>query len=126
MTRGAVRVALVLAVVAAAAMACQTDRDRPGPPRVRITLDQDSVHSPDSLSGTVRADDPDGIDSVWLLVDTSLSAGDGLLDQTFIATFHSNITGGHVLGDHVLVRLTARDISGYVGGLDTFVTVKGP
>jgi hypothetical protein len=126
MTRWAPRVVVVAVGAGLAALACQTDRDRPGPPRLAITLNQDSVHSPDSLTGTVRADDPDGIDSVWLLVDTTLSAGDGLLDHTFIATFRSGVNGGHVLGDRVPVRLTARDISGYVGGLDTFVIVRGP
>jgi hypothetical protein len=127
MTRGAARVAVVLAVAVAAAVACQTDRDRPGPPRIGITFDQDSVTSPDTLTGSVRADDPDGIDSLWLSVDSATPLGaDGLLQPSFQAPFRAEVPAGHVLGDRIPVSLVARDISGYVGGLDTFVTVKGP
>jgi hypothetical protein len=127
MTHRVARLVVVVAVAAAAVWACQTDRDRPGPPRVGIVFNQDSVHSPDTLTGSVRADDPDGIDSIWLSIDSGPPLGaDGLLDPTFIATFRADVPAGHVLGDHVSVRLTARDISGYVGGLDTFVVVKGP
>jgi hypothetical protein len=125
--RGAARIALLIAVAAAAALACQTDRDRPGPPRVGITLDQDSVNSPDELTGSVRADDPDGIDSLWISVDSATPLGaDGLLQPSFEATFRADVPAGHGFGDRVPVSLKARDISGYVGGLDTFVIVKGP
>jgi hypothetical protein len=111
----------------AATFACQADRERPGPPHLAITLNQDSVRSPDTLTGSLRADDPDGIDSVWLSVDSAPPLGaDGLLESTFLASFRAAVQGGHVLGDHVSVRLTARDLSGYIGGLDTFVVVKGP
>jgi hypothetical protein len=127
MTRGTTRIALLSTVAAAAVMACQTDRDRPGPPRVGITLDQDSVTSPDTFTGTVRANDPDGIDSLWLSVDSATPLGaDGLLQPSFQAPFRAEIPAGHVLGDHIPVNLTARDIAGYVGGIDTFVIVKGP
>lgn len=127
MTRRAPRVSVLAAGAVLSALACQTDRDRPGPPRLTITLVQDSVQSPDTLTGTLRAEDVDGIDSVWLSVDSAPPLGaDGLLDQTFLATFRADVPGGHVLGDRVSVRFTARDISGFVGGLDTFVVVKGP
>lgn len=119
---------MTLALVAGAAtVACQADRDRPGPPSLGITINEDSVRSPDTLTGSVRAADPDGIDSVWLSVDSAPPIGaDGLLEPTFLATFRAAVRNGHVLGDHVSVRLTARDITGYVGDLDTFVVVKGP
>ena len=127
MTRWAPRLVALAAGAALSALACQTDRDRPGPPRLSITLAQDSVHSPDTLTGTLRAEDVDGIDSIWLSVDSAPPLGaDGLLDQTFLATFRADVPSGHVLGDRVSVRFTARDISGFVGGLDTFVVVKGP
>lgn len=127
MTRWAARIAVLAAGVALSALACQTDRDRPGPPRLTITLAQDSVQSPDTLTGTLRAEDVDGVDSVWLSVDSAPPLGaDGLLDQTFLATFRADVPGGHVLGDRVSVQFTARDISGFVGVLDTFVVVKGP
>lgn len=127
MSRRASRLAVLVCLGAVAALACQTDRDRPGPPRLAITLDQDSVLSPDTLTGSVRADDPDGIDSIWLSVDSAPPLGaDGLLDPTFLATFRAGIRNGHVLGDQVVVRLSGRDLSGYVGVLDTFVIVRGP
>jgi hypothetical protein len=127
MSRGASRVAVLVCLGAAAALACQTDRDRPGPPRLAITLDQDSVLSPDTLTGSVRADDPDGIDSIWLSVDSELPLGaDGLLDPSFLATFRAGIRNGHVPGDRVVVQLSGRDLSGYLGVLDTFVIVRGP
>lgn len=85
------------------------------------------MRSPDTLTGSVRAADPDGIDSVWLSVDSAPPVGaDGLLESTFLATFRAAVRNGHVLGDHVTVRLTGRDLAGYVGSLDTFVVVKGP
>lgn len=127
MTRWGARATVLATGAALAALACQTNRDRPGPPRLGITLNQDSVRSPDTLTGTVRADDPDGVDSVWISVDSQPPLGaDGALDATFIATFRADVPGGHVLGDRISVRLTARDISGFVGSLDTFVVVRGP
>ncbi|HKC48417.1 MAG TPA: hypothetical protein VKB63_12520 [Gemmatimonadales bacterium] len=117
----------MLVVAGAATSACQADRERPGPPRLAIFINQDSVTSPDTLTGSLRADDPDGIDSVWLSVDSAPPLGaDGLLEPTFLASFRAAVRTGHVLGDRVAVRLTARDITGYVGGLDTFVVVRGP
>jgi hypothetical protein len=117
----------LLAAVGGATLACQADRERPGPPRLAIFLNQDSVRSPDTLSGSLRADDPDGVDSVWLSVDSAPPLGaDGLLEPTFLASFRAAVRNGHVLGDHIAVQLTARDLSGYVGGLDTFVVVRGP
>ena len=114
-------------VAGAATYACQADRDRPGPPQLAIFINQDSVRSPDTLTGSLRAEDPDGIDSVWLSVDSAPPLGaDGLLEPTFLASFRAAVRNGHVLGDRVAVRLTARDITGYVGGLDTFVVVRGP
>ncbi len=127
MSRAASRVAFLVGLGAAAAFGCQTDRDRPGPPRLSITLDQDSVLSPDTLTGLVRADDPDGIDSIWLSVDSAPPLGaDGALDPTFLATFSAGIRNGHVLGDRVVVQLSGRDVGGYLGVLDTFVVVRGP
>ena len=127
MTRVARRVAVLAGLAAAAALACQTNRDRPGPPRLSLTINEDSVQSPDTVTGSLRADDLDGIDSIWLTVDSAPPlAEDGLLEATFIATFRAGVRGGHALGDRVSIRFTARDITGYVGGLDTFVIVKGP
>lgn len=127
MSRAVFRAGLVLGVVGAGLLACQTDRDRPGPPSLSLTINQDSVRSPDTLTGTLRADDLDGIDSIWISVDSAAPLGaDGLLEPTFIATFRAGIRSGHVLGDRVNIHYTARDLTGFVGGLDTFVIVRGP
>jgi hypothetical protein len=110
-----------------AAAACQVNRDRPGPPRLTITIDQDSVGSPDTLTGTVRVEDVDGIDSVWLAVDSAPPIGeDGLLAPTFFAPFKAGVGGGHVFGQRIDVRLSSRDITGFTGVLDTSVAVRGP
>ncbi len=127
MNPGAARLSVLICLGVATALACQTDRDRPGPPRLTITFDQDSVRSPDTLTGSVRADDPDGIDSIWLSVDSAAPLGaDGLLDPTFLATFRAGIRNGHVFGDQVVVQLSGRDLTGYLGVLDTFVVVRAP
>jgi len=127
MSRTVWRAAVLRGLAVTAALACQVDRDRPGPPRLSMTINEDSVQSPDTVTGSVRADDTDGLDSIWLSVDSAPPlAADGLLEATFIATFRAGVRGGHVLGDRVSIRFTARDITGYVGGLDTFVVVKGP
>ncbi|MGH7537334.1 MAG: hypothetical protein ACREMF_01750 [Gemmatimonadales bacterium] len=127
MTLGASRMVLVLGVAALPALACQTDRDRPGPPKLTLTLDQDSIESPDTLTGAVRADDVDGIDSVFLSVDSEAPRGaDGLLEPTFFGPFQIPVRAGHIPGDLVPIQVTARDIAGYVSVLDTFVIVRGP
>ncbi len=127
MNRAVSRTTVLLGMAVAAAVTCQTNRDRLGPPRLSLTIDQDSVRSPDTLTGGLRADDLDGIDSIWLSVDSAPPLGaDGLLEPTFIATFRAGIRTGHVLGDRVSIHFTARDLSGYLGGLDTFVIVRGP
>jgi len=121
------RVLVVALAGCLAAAACQVDRDRPGPPRLTITIDQDSVGSPDTLTGTVRVEDVDGIDSVWLAVDSAPPIGeDGLLEPTFFAPFKAGVRNGHVLGQRIDVRLSSRDISGFTGVLDTSVAVRGP
>lgn len=77
--------------------------------------------------GTFRAEDADGIDSVWLSVDSAPPiGGDGRLEPSFLASYRAAIRSGHLPGDHVAIVLSARDLSGFVGGLDTFVVVKGP
>lgn len=125
MIRGANRLGLIGLVAGVATSACQADRDRPGPPRLSITIDHDSVQSPDTLTGAFRAEDGDGIDSVWLSVDSAPPiAEDGRLEPTFLGSFRTAIRSGHPSGDHVSILLSARDLAGFVAGLDTFVVVR--
>ena len=106
--------------------ACLGDRPRPAPPVLEITLDKDSVRSPDTLTGIVRAEDLDGIDSVWITVDTLRVGDDGFFEQTYQSRFRLPIRTGYVLGDRILVRLQARDVMGFTGVRDTVVIVRGP
>lgn len=105
------------------APACFEERERPGPPRFLVTLDTVQVHSPDTLSGRVRVSDADGIDSLWLLVDSTRFGQDGFFRQTINAPFVTTIPAGRPVGSRVNLRFEARDVAGFVGGLDTFVTV---
>jgi hypothetical protein len=93
---------------------------------MEIVLSRDTVRSPDTLTGSIRVEDGDGIDSVWVTVDTVRRGEDALFDRVFTSPFRFAIGGGHVLGDRIPVRVQARDIVGYVGVLDTVVIVRGP
>ena len=93
------RAALVAVLSAGLPGACRIDRDRPGPPRLTITFDRDSLHNSDPLSSTVRASDVDGIDSIWLSVDSAPPlADDGLLLETYENTFQTMIRDVHLTG----------------------------
>jgi hypothetical protein len=103
---------------------CLSERPRPGPPRLTILLDKINVRSPDSLTGTLRAEDPAGIDSVWLTLASAPQFGtDGLMQTVFQAPFRTFIPSGHTAGERLAVKLAARDLDGFVGERDTFVTV---
>ena len=84
------------------------------------------MRSPDTLTGIVRAEDLDGIDSVWITVDTLRVGDDGFFEQTYQSRFRLPIRTGYVLGDRILVRLQARDVMGFTGVRDTVVIVRGP
>jgi len=113
-------------LLAAVATACLEDRPRPGPPFIRLTIDQDSVRSPDTVTGTITVRDQDGIDSVWLSVDTVRRGEDGFLQPTFVTTYKFPVPSGLVLSNKVPIRGEARDVVGFLGVKDTFVTVRGP
>lgn len=120
--RGALALGALLLAVAAG---CE-DRPRPAPPQLHIVITQDSIVTTDSVEGTLRADDPDGIDSAWLSVDSVTAGVDGLFQPTVQAPFQFAIKPSHGLGEHVPVLLTARDVTGFTSRLDTFVVIKGP
>jgi hypothetical protein len=103
---------------------CLPDQPRPGPPQLSIVLDKIHVRSPDTLTGTLRAQDPAGIDSVWLTLEFTPQIGtDGLLQTVFQAPFQTFIPGGYGAGERLVVTVSARDLDGFVGQRDTFVTV---
>lgn len=121
--RGALALgALLLAAVAG----CLEDRPRPAPPQLHIVLSRDSITTNDSVEGVLRADDPDGIDSAWLSVDSVTAGVEGLFQATVQAPFQFAIKPSHSVGDHVPVVLRARDVTGFTSVLDTFVVIKLP
>jgi hypothetical protein len=105
--------------VAAAALgaACLEARPRLAPPLLAILLDDTAACSPDTLTGTARAEDPDGIDSLWITVDQMEEGVDGELERVFEARFRLPVRAGFTPGDTVEVALRARDLSGFADTL---------
>lgn len=114
------------ALLLCGAAGCYEERARPGPPQLSMTFDQAEVQSPDTLTGDVRVHDPDGIDSLWLVVDTVRNGYEGFLVETLEAPFAVEIPSGRSPGEAIPLILEARDILGYVSTLDTFVRVAFP
>lgn len=113
-------------LVYGAAAACYEERGRPGPPRLSISLDREEVDSPDTLTGRWHATDADGIDSVWLVVDTTRVGIEAFLLEDIERLFEVEIPKGRFGGEEIPLILEARDILGYVSTLDTFVRVAIP
>jgi len=113
-------------LLAALGSACLEDRPRPAPPFIRMTIDQATVASPDTVTGTITVDDEDGIDSVWLKVDTVRRGDDGFFQTTYVRTYKFPVPAGRVFGDTIHLQGEARDIVGFLGVRDTFVRVRGP
>lgn len=111
--------------MAALALGCGEDRPRPGPPVLSIHFHRDSVNTPDTLSGTIKAVDNEGIDSLWMQVGTQPEVGvNGGLQFTFEAPFLFLIDSGLSPGARIAVQVRGRDIAGYADVLDTFVVIK--
>ena len=108
---------------AALGAACLEERPRPAPPRLTLILDDATVCSPDTVSGTVRADDPDGIDSLWVTVDQEESGVDGLLERSFEARFRLPVRAGLSTGSTVDVLVRARDLAGFEDTLERALAV---
>src|SRR6266542_4023129 len=124
------RMGLVSKVVPGAELLAATERPRPAPPTIAITLDKTTVQSrnapapPDTLTVTVRAADPDGIDSAWVQLDGDPPLGaDGLLDPVLEGPFRVLVPGGFLQGTTLPVRVRARDVAGFEGERDTSVSV---
>ena len=111
------------------AASCIEERPRPGPPLITLTLNRTTVQSnnpptpPDTLSGTVRAEDTDGLDSVWVSVDSAVAGEDGGFDRVFSTTFRFLIGPGKTPGTILPVQIRARDIAGFQVARDTNVVV---
>ena len=91
-----------------------------------FTVDQDSISSAivDTVSGTIRAADPDGIDSVWVTVDNEERGEDGGFNQVFSAHYRFLVGAGQQPGIHLVIQFRARDIAGFQVQKDTYVVVS--
>lgn len=99
--------------LAAPGAACVEERPRLAPPFLALLLDDTAACSPDTLTGSVRAEDPDGIDSLWVTVDGVEQGVDGELERVFQAPFRLAVRAGLSPGDSVAVVLRARDLAGF-------------
>jgi hypothetical protein len=75
------------------------------------------------VSGTVRASDPDVIDSVWVTVDSQQHGIDGGFGQTFSAPYRFVIPAGQQPGTHLPMSFRARDVAAFATQRDTYVVV---
>jgi hypothetical protein len=84
------------------------------------------VSPPDTVTVTLRAVDPDGIDSVWVSVDSVETGDDGLFDRDVTARFRFLIGTGKAPGIQLPIVIRARDVAGFQVARDTFVEVIPP
>jgi len=91
-----------------------------------FTIDQDSVSASqvDTVSGTVRAEDPDGIDSVWVTVDSEERGENGGFDRVFSARYRFLVPPGQQPGIRLILQFRARDIAGFEAQRDSYVVVS--
>jgi hypothetical protein len=75
------------------------------------------------VAGDVRADDPDGLDSIWVIVDSEIRGEDGGFDRVFSRRYRFIIATGKSVGSQIPMTLRARDIAGFEVTRDTFVVV---
>ena len=123
--------AALAAVGLGLAAGCLSDRPRPAPPTLALSLSKTTVTSrpsppPDTLIVHVRAEDSDGIDSVWVqLGQEPLLGADGLFETVLDGPFRILVPTGLAVGTVLTVKVEARDVAGFRSERDTSVTV-GP
>jgi hypothetical protein len=71
----------------------------------------------------MRVDDADGLDSVWITVDTRVAGEDAGFEQRFATRFRAVVQAGKPATEHIPVQLRARDIAGFEAQRDTYVVV---
>lgn len=82
-----------------------------------------STTPPDTVAGSIRAEDPDGLDSVWVSVDSVGQGEDAGFRRVFTSRFRFLLGSGKPLGTQVPVALRARDAAGFEVRRDTHVVV---
>jgi hypothetical protein len=106
------------------ATACLGDRERPGPPQLSFTIDDPQIVSSrqDTVAGEIRVEDRDGIDSVWITLDTFEKGDNAGFNQVFVSRYRF-VTQGFSPPQQVPMIFRARDISGFEVQRDTYVVV---
>jgi hypothetical protein len=105
------------------AAACLGDRERPGPPQLSFTIDDTTVVSSraDTIAGSVRAQDADGIDSLWVTAASQKRTEDGGFSQVISTRYRFIIDPGTPPATHIPMSFRARDASGFEVQRDTYV-----
>ena len=105
------------------ATACLGERERPGPPQVSFTIDDTTVVSSrvDTIAGTVRAQDADGIDSLLITAGSQQWVDDGGFSQVISARYRLIIPSGTQPGTQIPMTFRARDAAGFEAQRDTYV-----
>jgi len=75
------------------------------------------------VSGSVRAQDTEGLDSVWVSVDSVVKGADAALQRSFSSGYRFVVPAGHTPGNRVPLSFRARDISAFAIQRDTYVVV---
>ena len=76
----------------------------------------------DTISGTVRAEDFDGIDSVWVQFGADALAQDGHFARALTWRYRFIVpASGEPLGTHLPLTFLTRDAAGFEAQRDTYV-----
>jgi len=82
-----------------------------------------SASKADTVSGSVRAQDTEGLDSVWVSVDSVVKGADAGLQRSFSSGYRFVVPAGRTPGNQIPLSFRARDISGFATQRDTYVVV---
>jgi hypothetical protein len=104
-------------------VACLGERERPGPPQLAVTIDDTTVVSSrtDTVGGTVRAEDFDGIDSVWVTLGSEERVANGSFSRVFTWRYGFIVPAGQTPGTHIGISFRTRDAAGFEAQRDTYV-----
>ena len=88
-----------------------------------FTIDDTTVVSSraDTIAGTVRAQDADGIDSLWITAGPQQWVDDGGFNQVISTRYRLIIPSGTESGTHIPMSFRARDAAGFEAQRDTYV-----
>ena len=75
----------------------------------------------DTIAGTVRAQDSDGIDSVWITAGSQQWSDDGGFNQVITTGYRLIIPSGTQAGTQIPMSFRARDAAGFEAQRDTYV-----